>query len=129
MSLRLQILPIPAPARRCRVCGCTDDRACPGGCWWVSWDLCSSCRDDAYRDSTPVDLGPRPEGFVAASCLKCRRPVLVGNEFRPPIAFDPVQHDKGRSQGYLFTHDCPEADDWDGDDWDLDPGEYFEDGV
>lgn len=28
---------------RCRVCGCTDDRACPGGCWWVADDLCSAC--------------------------------------------------------------------------------------
>ena len=29
--------------RRCRVCGCTDDRACPGGCSWVCDDLCSGC--------------------------------------------------------------------------------------
>lgn len=29
--------------QRCRVCGCTDARACPGGCWWVEDDLCSSC--------------------------------------------------------------------------------------
>lgn len=27
----------------CRVCGCTDDRACEGGCWWVEADLCSAC--------------------------------------------------------------------------------------
>ncbi len=30
--------------RKCRVCGCTDDKACePYGCWWVEDDLCSSC--------------------------------------------------------------------------------------
>lgn len=29
--------------RRCRVCGCTDDRACPGGCWWAGPDLCTAC--------------------------------------------------------------------------------------
>ena len=29
--------------RRCRVCGCTDDHACPGGCYWVEEDLCSEC--------------------------------------------------------------------------------------
>lgn len=29
----------------CRVCGCTDLRACPGGCWWVEFDLCSACKD------------------------------------------------------------------------------------
>jgi hypothetical protein len=29
--------------RACRKCGCTDARACPGGCWWVEYDLCSAC--------------------------------------------------------------------------------------
>jgi hypothetical protein len=29
----------------CRGCGCTDERACPGGCEWVPGgaDLCSRC--------------------------------------------------------------------------------------
>lgn len=27
----------------CRVCGCTDEHACPGGCYWVEVDLCSVC--------------------------------------------------------------------------------------
>ena len=31
------------PHRTCRVCGCTQDRACEGGCYWVEWDLCSKC--------------------------------------------------------------------------------------
>ena len=29
--------------RTCRVCGCTDDRACAEGCSWVEADLCSAC--------------------------------------------------------------------------------------
>ena len=29
--------------RACRVCGCTDDHACEGGCWWIEKDLCSKC--------------------------------------------------------------------------------------
>ena len=29
--------------KKCRVCGCTDDKACPGGCYWVEDDLCSQC--------------------------------------------------------------------------------------
>lgn len=29
--------------RRCRVCKCTEDHACEGGCYWVFADLCSSC--------------------------------------------------------------------------------------
>jgi hypothetical protein len=27
----------------CRICGCTQDNACPGGCFWVEDDLCSEC--------------------------------------------------------------------------------------
>lgn len=33
-----------APFRACRACGCTDARACPGGCHWVEPDLCSACQ-------------------------------------------------------------------------------------
>lgn len=28
---------------KCSVCGCTDDHACPGGCYWVEPGLCSRC--------------------------------------------------------------------------------------
>jgi len=33
----------------CTGCGCTDEKACPGGCCWVSMDppLCSACEDEA----------------------------------------------------------------------------------
>jgi len=27
----------------CRGCGCSNFSSCPGGCWWVDDDLCSSC--------------------------------------------------------------------------------------
>jgi hypothetical protein len=29
--------------RFCRNCGCSDERACEGGCWWIAADLCSEC--------------------------------------------------------------------------------------
>jgi hypothetical protein len=32
----------------CRVCGCTQDRACEGSCWWVEDDLCSSCEFEGF---------------------------------------------------------------------------------
>lgn len=40
----------------CRVCGCTQEDACEGGCWWVEEDLCSSCHGGAYA-LEPVALG------------------------------------------------------------------------
>lgn len=43
----------------CRVCGCTEDRPCPGGCWWVSdpmmGDLCSSCPAEGTPPEVLVD--------------------------------------------------------------------------
>lgn len=30
-------------SQTCRICGCTDDHACEGGCWWVEPGLCSRC--------------------------------------------------------------------------------------
>ena len=32
-------------AQACCYCGCTDDRACASGCWWVEPGLCSSCAE------------------------------------------------------------------------------------
>lgn len=31
------------PVRKCKICGCTDERACVGGCEWADRDLCSRC--------------------------------------------------------------------------------------
>ncbi len=38
---------------RCRVCGCTEDTPCPGGCVWVpdpalAGDLCSKSLDEGF---------------------------------------------------------------------------------
>lgn len=50
---------------RCFVCGCTDEVACPGGCWWAAddenhgQDVCSRCvelRDDLVAAGWPVTL-------------------------------------------------------------------------
>jgi hypothetical protein len=49
--------------RTCRGCGCTDDHACLGGCWWVDLDLvgiaggplCSTCARDARTTTTETE--------------------------------------------------------------------------
>lgn len=28
---------------RCRICGCSDSKPCPGGCYWIEPDLCNKC--------------------------------------------------------------------------------------
>jgi hypothetical protein len=38
--------------RTCKVCGCTDTRACEGGCWWVGPELCSRCGKVESGDKT-----------------------------------------------------------------------------
>jgi len=38
-----EILKVDDKSRSCKVCGCTQERACPGGCHWVTDDLCSNC--------------------------------------------------------------------------------------
>lgn len=35
-----------AVVRRCRRCGCTEEKACAAGCYWVEQDLCSECHPD-----------------------------------------------------------------------------------
>jgi hypothetical protein len=48
-----------AGVARCRLCGCTEERACPGGCFWV--------RDPEMGDLYSArDLNPRPTGSTEA---------------------------------------------------------------
>lgn len=34
--------------RKCKSCGCTNSRACMGGCWWAMPHLCSACVSDVF---------------------------------------------------------------------------------
>lgn len=55
----------------CRVCGCTDEQACEGGCSWVEdpqllGDLCSSCLPlvRLVRDGIRAELGGAGSGVT-----------------------------------------------------------------
>jgi ParB/RepB/Spo0J family partition protein len=49
----------------CRVCGCTEDNACEGGCSWVEADLCSSCAPVADSDGITDGGGGEEQELVA----------------------------------------------------------------
>jgi hypothetical protein len=49
----------------CRICSCTDDRACEDGCSWVQRGLCSACLP-------AVQATPCPDCHSTAKF--CRRP-------------------------------------------------------
>ncbi len=77
---------------RCRQCGCTNERACPGGCSWASINppICSACVEQEVgparaelRPRSEVDACPQsPIGLHtpiwtargAGYCAACRAP-------------------------------------------------------
>lgn len=67
----------PREVRACRKCGCTQFRACPGGCRWVEDDLCSRCA-----------TWPLP------ACIKCNAPA-------------PVNMEDAYRQGWAVSGVCP----------------------
>lgn len=73
---------------RCRKCGCTQERACPGGCHWVTSDLCSSCATAGIRralEPAPVN-GRHWEDRVPAGGGNTR----VVRGFVPTLVADPI---------------------------------------
>lgn len=47
-KMEARVADLDMPARECRVCGCTDDRACVvagAACHWIEDDLCSACEE------------------------------------------------------------------------------------
>lgn len=61
--------PPPIAERRCAVCGCTEEHACPGGCYWVLPNLCSQCAAKAALALFATG-GPAPaaEGVPCPHC-------------------------------------------------------------
>jgi len=58
--------------RRCRVCGCTDDQACPGGCRWVDVDLCSRCAGESGAPPIDGDLSARLNKLISDQVANLR---------------------------------------------------------
>lgn len=45
------MLAAPGEPRACTTCGCTDERACLGGCSWVAPGLCSRCAEAEHVET------------------------------------------------------------------------------
>lgn len=57
-----------ATTLKCKGCGCTTDRACPGGCSWASVNppKCSACVDNGRLKISASDHAP-DENFCYAT--------------------------------------------------------------
>jgi hypothetical protein len=88
----------------CRVCGCTEERACAGGCWWVDdgpggGDLCSACAG-TLRVGWIFYRGTLPVARVNAVGLSTTQQEGVAAAFGFPD-FPGVS--RGRVGGFVFT--------------------------
>jgi hypothetical protein len=58
------------PRLTCLGCGCTDDRACAGGCHWVQPGICSTCEP---RTASILNGSPLANELIAAGLRPARR--------------------------------------------------------
>ena len=59
----------------CRVCGCTSYKACPGGCHWIEYNLCSRCkpREEITKAfETPLNNGSLTEVQIEKAKFACK---------------------------------------------------------
>jgi hypothetical protein len=68
VSDKERIAAAPDPERACRVCGCTQDNACPGGCAWMAEDpgLCTACAP--AREHVVAMSNPDGQSVARCSC-------------------------------------------------------------
>lgn len=86
-------VPLQKGVRHCRICGCTEKRACEGGCYWVEYDLCSSCIAEATmeegRESDPEVCPICGHARVWEECWDCG-----GEGYRDLYDEDPLWYDE-----------------------------------
>lgn len=73
--------------RVCRVCGCTEDNACEGGCSWVEEDLCSACVDDK-KENEEETKEDEADVEAPAALVEAKSEV-----FKPKTAKEKLEHE------------------------------------
>ncbi len=59
-----------APEQTCLICGCTDSKACEGGCYWILPGICSKC----VTDKVPMCIDLLIHAVEERHRLPCARP-------------------------------------------------------
>ena len=77
--------------RTCRVCGCTDARACDGGCRWVGDDICSTCDPVATRRQFLVEAMEEAGYAIGGLADLYRDPTIIDRKH--PCVDDEVMLD------------------------------------
>lgn len=72
---------------RCSICGCTDHRACDGGCFWVLPNICSRCAIDALQaaglSSEWLDLAQSEYSLALLAAAEQTSPTHLPRLWRP----------------------------------------------
>lgn len=71
---------------KCRVCGCTWNNACQGGCYWVEEDLCSACVEKADDEKECPDYIEPPAPEVVCENEVCHLVLPEEEEIPKPAA-------------------------------------------
>ena len=75
---------MPFDEEKCWVCGCTDNHACPGGCYWALPGLCSRCADimGNQKETLISFLQRKAERAYLTYANYCYRDENRGEEFK-----------------------------------------------
>jgi hypothetical protein len=101
--------------RNCRVCGCTWNHACRGGCYWVEDDLCSKCAEKLKTGASNVEctnchaMGPEAMAVFEASHTG-HNIITIHPEHPLNAGQSNEDHDGRLVNGYDYVHQAWVAD-------------------
>ena len=86
----------------CRICGCTEERACGAGCSWAEPDLCSSCAE--MREAFKEYFEDTPAASLNALLRNFSR--MIRNEYQVSGGGRPLR--PGKTAGHASSSErCP----------------------
>lgn len=90
--------------RTCKSCGCTDLHACPGGCHWVTDDLCSNCVYRIYavesKDAFFAGITDIDKFCIAEEVISTEEVDAIMHGYSLALKYVPVDEDEEIHLGY-----------------------------